>query len=673
MRTSIRSFTPLIGLTLLAACATSSPTRDQETSSASRELEGVEPSRSSTSPAEWESYQEIHTLYTRNLHDSVLKRAQSFKKKYPSSPLSPQVENLNGLSYLLTRRPLQAIHAFKKALSAPRLEPRFKQHVMFNLTKSYFDAHQPDDALQASRDTLADQLDTDTRSKFHYLKGKIHAQLNQADLAIPELVHAAQLLPAGQPLPAGLITLVENQAQAVRSVEVLEQALQQSSQPSLREPLLFYAASLQAAAGRKDQASAHLKTLLELSPQGPYAARAADRLRSLDTQSVSDPRAIGVLFPLSGRYAKFGIRHLQAVQLAIDPFSHKGNDSGLTLYIEDSGEEPAQAIQALNKLVQERHVSAVLGPLLSKGIDPITQRARELGVPLISLARMPGNDAEWTFQAGLTLKLQTREIARFAVEKLGLKSFAIVAPRDKSGEELTQQFWEAVEAAGGKIVGSESYATGETDFRQLVDKLSGLYYPEARQRELDALAREREASQIKKRNRRTEKFFSLPPLVDYDAVFVADDPRVSGQIIPTFAYRDVDKIKFLGTSLWNSPEMIERFQTAAESSYFADIYSSRDANSSAMKKFFESYRQVFGFDPTSMEVLAYDAASILKSILEKDAPRSRDELRNRLRDLKNFPGIAGKVSYQDGAFSRPLKVLTVKKGQFVEADSVAPR
>src|SRR5262249_22689744 len=156
------------------------------------------------------------------------------------------------------------------------------------------------------------------------------------------------------------------------------------------------------------------------------------------------------------------------------------------LVMEDSGEDADQSVAALERLVSQHHAVVVIGPLLSKGIDQVTQRAQELGVPLISLARASSSatSGNYVFQAGITLQMQTEQIARYAHDRLGYSKFAEIYPRDKVGIETGNLFWDAVDGLNGaEIVGAETYAPGETDFRQVVDKLSGLYYTEARQRE----------------------------------------------------------------------------------------------------------------------------------------------------------------------------------------------
>ncbi len=66
----------------------------------------------------------------------------------------------------------------------------------------------------------------------------------------------------------------------------------------------------------------------------------------------------------------------------------------------------------MTKLVNQHHAAVVIGPLLSKGITQITQKAQEMGVPLVNLARNPGFQGDYIFQGGVTLQLQSQEVAR---------------------------------------------------------------------------------------------------------------------------------------------------------------------------------------------------------------------------------------------------------------------
>ena len=147
-------------------------------------------------------------------------------------------------------------------------------------------------------------------------------------------------------------------------------------------------------------------------------------------------------------------------------------------------------------------------------------------------------------------------------------------------------------------------------------------------------------------------------------MFIPDEATVAGQIIPTFAYRDVEKVKFLGTSEWNSADFINRTQTYAENATFVEAFFPESASSLATD-FIGKYKTTFGQDPTSIEALAYDAGRILKNALGSSSVKSRMRLLEELRSVHNFPGVTGKISYRAGQLYRNLKVITVRNGKFV--------
>ncbi|MDR3608840.1 MAG: penicillin-binding protein activator [Oligoflexia bacterium] len=449
-----------------------------------------------------------------------------------------------------------------------------------------------------------------------------------------------------------------------------------AASPAYQPYLLYNLAKAQFEAGLVSDAA---QTLGDIEKIGESSLDTENRAKLALLKSAIEARkaqteiergTIGILLPLKGKYGRFGQRALLSIELALGIFGPQP-PSGLTLVLEDSGETPEQALRALNRLVVDHHVSAVIGPMLSKGIDQVTQRADELGVPLLSLAHLASSEHRpdsFTVQAGVTSQLQAKEVARYAIQTLGLRKFAVLFPRGKAGEESAQSFWDAVDELGGSVTGYESYAPDETDFRQVVDKISGLYYTEARQRELDQLAKLRTENKIKKRTRKTEQYFTLPPIADYQAVFIPDEPKVAAMLMPTFAYRDVDHVTFLGPSSWNSPELATSAQNYAEGSLFVDAFFPQGASTpKIVKRFVDNFQTEFSQAPTEMEAVAYDAAKVLESAFEAAGKSyDRKDLLNNIRNTKELEGITGKLTYKDGQLERPLKVLSLHNGQIVE-------
>jgi ABC-type branched-subunit amino acid transport system substrate-binding protein len=651
----------VIGVSLAAACATA-PRASTGSSSSSSHPNAAPSSAHAPGAKEAADYKELQTLYERGAYEALVQKTLAFEKRHPRSGYIANVRNFQGLGYLLTRRSPMAAQSFRSAIEASP-QPTFRQYVLYNLAAALHDAGQLEEAQQTLAETAPESLDRDTRVKYHALRARIFVKLGMPVESVREALRAGRVIDSDG-ARAQFARLIEEALQGIANVEALEDLYADHEDAPGADLVLYRLGAQEITLGRMDPGETHLRTLMARFPRTVHYADAADLLRAVQNQSIVDSTAIGVLLPLKGKNARFGLRSLQGIQLAFRIFNTEEPDSGITLVIEDSGEDPESAVRGLNNLYFKHHVSAVIGPMLSKGIDQVTQRAQELGLPLVSLAQLPGTPGDNVFQAGLSPRIQAQEVARYAIEKLGLKRFAILYPQDKFGELYSQSYWDAVESLGGKIVGIESYAPNETDFRQQIAKLSGLHYAdEARKRELEALAKEREANNIKKRTRRTEKFYALPPVVDYDAVFIPDQAKVVGQILPTFAYQDVDGVKFLGTSTWNSAELLTRASSYAEGAVFADAFFAESA-SAAVKKFLARYRATFGQDPGAIEALAYDAASLVEQAAR--GTKTRVELRERLKAVAGFPGITGKIAYRDGQFTRNLTMLTVRGGRVSE-------
>ena len=649
----------------------------------------TKPKVDSKNALEVTKFNEIERLYSKKLYKTASTRISSFVTRFPQSTYIPAVENYHGLILLQSKEPAEAAIHFKKAIHANPTSNDFNQYVLYNLATAQLEAKEINPAQETAQQISLSSLDKPNQIKLHYLRATLYEKQSHPLEAARQLLAASKLGGAMGSSEANSAlykrmdhNLLEilNSPNATNDLSALAELYKEYEDAPVSDSVLFHLGAKELSSGNSENAKTHLKALIARFPQSPYFLQATEFLSKptppspTSTSSPSptptsfpkdnipiETKSIGILLPTQGKLARYGTSSLQAIQLVLQEPYH--------LVIQDSGETIEQGVAALDKLVREHHVAAVIGPLVTKGVDQISAHAQMLGVPLISLARRAGPPQEFVFQAGLTQEIQAYEIARYAIETLHARNFAIIYPNEKLGIEASNSFWEAVESMGGKIVGVESYSSGETDFRQTIDRLSGLYYTEARQRELDLLAQEREANHIKKRTRKNEQFFHLRPIVDYDAVFIPDEPTIAGQILPTFAYRDVDHVKFLGTSSWNSPDFISRAQSYGEHASFVDAFFPDNASKQA-RSFIESFKAAYHQDPTSLEALAYDAGLLLKQAMTSLPTHfSRTELKDRLKMTLDFQGVTGKISFKNGQFYRNLTVLKIKRGAFVRAST----
>lgn len=370
---------------------------------------------------------------------------------------------------------------------------------------------------------------------------------------------------------------------------------------------------------------------------------------------------IGLLVPLSGKYENFGKKAQRAVELA---FRNSSNSSAKNYEIVpvDSGDTSPSQLEGLKKLVEEQQVIAVIGPMLSKGIDELAARAAYYQVPLISIAQVAGPVTSHLFSCSISNRNQAKKVAEYATRYRGYNKFAILAPSNNPGEELANAFWDEIEARKGTIKAFEYYDPDRTDFRDPVDKALGLHYQEPRADELKDLAEKRKQLKITRKTMKTQQYFNLTPIVDFDAVFIADDGRIASQIIPTFTYRDAKNVIFLGTTSWNSNQFLQRTEGQSEGAVFPVAFNTLNPAKTS-KAFYDLFLTTYNALPGEFDAVAFDAAALVLKVMNRD-PSTREGFRSELESVSSVESATGEISIEDHRCSRNLTLYTVKKGKF---------
>lgn len=609
---------------------------------------------------------EISELYLTRNYPACIKKVHFFKKKYSNSQRLPEVENWGGLCLLLQKKGSESIPYFQRSLKKSSAELPFYQFVSYNLAKAYFENQQYTETLSWLNIIRTEVFQEENILKYYHLKSVTWLRKNQPVDATRESYSALQKMTQPELIREyrGPFEMVINSAlRDISDESVLEQMFNDYKDSPYGDAVYFYFGYKKYQLDHKKDSKEIFLALLSKYPNSTFVKRATEMVKETEVSGVVDPTAIGVLLPLSGKFSKIGEKALEGIELAFGIFDLRDKSPNITLVLEDSGDDAEHALEGLNQLVLVHHVVAVIGPLSSKGIETVMKRSQELRVPLLSLARQGNVSGAFVFQTGIGLQQQASEIARFAIQKLNIRKFAIAHPQQKIGDEMAGYFWDQVDALGGEMMGIESYAPEETDFRSVVDKLSGLYYKDARKRELDELLKIRTENNIKKKTRKNEYLFNLRPIAEFQAVFVPDSLKEASRLFPTFPYRDVENITFLGPSAWNDPEQIRNLKKENHRAYFVD---SRflDRADPEVAKFYESYLGVYQQDPSYWSALAFDTAEVLGKALKDLGPQTtRMELTEKLHELKNFDGVTGKISYKSGQFMRDLKLYSIEDGR----------
>ncbi|WP_415063628.1 penicillin-binding protein activator [Bdellovibrio sp.] len=413
----------------------------------------------------------------------------------------------------------------------------------------------------------------------------------------------------------------------------------------------------------KDTSAAkkYFSGVIDYLPGSDLAVRAQEIVQQLEAAKNVQTQTVGVVLPLSGKNAPVGQRALRGLEMGLGLHIP---GSGFKLAVMDSEGNPDSARRGVERLVKEDNVIAIVGSLLSKTAPAVAAKSDELGVPTIALSQRSGltEIGPTVFRNSLTSGMQVRALVRTAMEDLGMKKFAILYPNDLYGVEFTNIFWDEVLARGGQITAVQTYSTKETDFRLVIQRLVGTYFGEARQDEFSVRLKELQHADKKRSVRQSNLETVLPPIADFDAVFIPDSAKAMGQISAMLSYNDVRNVKLMGTNLWNTKDVARRAGNFSNNLLFVDSVSPTTHNKA---RFVTEYKALYNEEPSLIEIQAYDAGLILRQLIASGAS-SREDLTKRLTELKHFPGALGSVSMSsEREIERPVTPLTIEKGEVI--------
>lgn len=365
-----------------------------------------------------------------------------------------------------------------------------------------------------------------------------------------------------------------------------------------------------------------------------------------ENMPVVDPHAVGCILPLSGRNSAYGNRALDAVLLAAGVFN-AAKETPIRVLIEDSQSDAAVAGAAVEKLARAG-VTCILGPLGSQEALEAAKEAQRSKIPILTLTQREGitEVGDHVFRNFLTAAMQVRRVVQYAQAELGLRRFAILYPDDPYGQEMARLFREEVRRKGGEIRKEKPYKADQTDFGEEILALAGVA-PVSPGMEVVA---------------------GLPPKPDpgFEALFIPDFSYRVAMIVPQLAYYDITGIRLLGTSGWNSPELLKADPVHLQGAVFVDGFFTESFRPE-VNDFIEAFYTAYGREPDTMEALVYDAADIAVKLLFENRSGTREAFRRGLMQIKGYPGVSGKTSFPPSRDAeKDLFILTVKDGRIIQ-------
>ena len=186
---------------------------------------------------------------------------------------------------------------------------------------------------------------------------------------------------------------------------------------------------------------------------------------------------IGVMYPLSGDGAAYGLPLQATTKIAADEINAKGGINGkkLELIYEDGKCAPKDGNAAAQKLINIDKVKVIIGGACSGETLGAAPLANENKVVMISpSATSPDittKGGDFVFRLAPSDAYAGIVAAYYAFNDLSAKKAAVISESTDYAQGLRKVFKENFAKQGGEVVADETYNPEDTDFRTQVTKV----------------------------------------------------------------------------------------------------------------------------------------------------------------------------------------------------------
>ncbi len=163
-----------------------------------------------------------------------------------------------------------------------------------------------------------------------------------------------------------------------------------------------------------------------------------------------------------------------------------------------------------------------------------------------------------------------------------------------------------------------------------------------------------------------------PAIAAEDVITAGCDVKELEIVKKTTKNEQLRTVQLLGTSLWDSPDLVDERSGIAryvQCAIFVDVFFPQ-SDRPATKKFVEDYVNSYHRQPGFLEAHAFDAAGLIKKALDERRPQTRADLRDALAGFrKPFEGAAGDTLFgKDREAQKPFFWLWINRGTIQEFD-----
>jgi branched-chain amino acid transport system substrate-binding protein len=200
----------------------------------------------------------------------------------------------------------------------------------------------------------------------------------------------------------------------------------------------------------------------------------------LKNNNVSKPSSvnIGAVLPLTGKAAQYGVYFKQGSELALSDAIAEGliKSDQVQLLIEDGKGDATSSLSAFKKLIQSDYIVACLIDLSNVilAIKPIANKDSIVSINSSSFSSEIEDGDDFIFSVLPNAKQYGSFIGNYCFNNLKYTKAGVLYRNDPMGVSFNENFKNSFVSLGGSVVFSESHATGETDYKTIIQKIRNL-------------------------------------------------------------------------------------------------------------------------------------------------------------------------------------------------------
>ena len=347
---------------------------------------------------------------------------------------------------------------------------------------------------------------------------------------------------------------------------------------------------------------------------------------------------VGEYGSMTGAEATFGISTDNGIKLAVAERNGAGGVHGQMIRLisyDDRGTQP-ETVTAVTRLIQEDHVTALLGEVASSLSIAAAQVAQRAGVPMVSPSSTNPKvtlTGKMIFRVCFIDPFQGYVGAKFAYDNLHLKTAAVLYDRSQAySSGLRTNFTKAFTKLGGQVLTEQAYAGGDADFNA----------------QLTAI---RSAS---------PDFIYIPGYYT-EVVNIALQAQKLGLKLP-----------LIGGDGWDSSDL-KNAGTALDGCYFSNHYAHENP-SPEVQNFVKKYEAAYsGAVPDGLAATGYDAAGLLFDAMDRAPSLDGKTLAAALAATKDYHGVTGTITIDPNRNAKKAAVmLKIENGVPSYAATIEP-